>query len=65
MTTHKLIKASEPGWEEEWLPIETKPPFVPCEERGIYNHNGDGLFYFRPTHWRPLPDDPLPLKAKG
>jgi hypothetical protein len=45
--------------DEEWLPIETKPPFVPCEERGIYNHNGDGVFYFKPTHWRPLPDDPL------
>jgi len=36
-----------------------------CEERGIYNHNGDGLFYFKPTHWRPLPDDRPGLKAKG
>jgi hypothetical protein len=51
--------------DEGWLPIETKPPFVPCEERGIYNHNGDGLFYFKPTHWRPLPDEPPPFKAKG
>jgi hypothetical protein len=49
--------------DREWLPIETKPPFVPCEERGIYNHDGDELFYFRATHWRPLPNPQTEEKA--
>jgi hypothetical protein len=39
---------------ESWMPIETKTPWTPCEERGVYDHDGDGLFFFRATHWRPL-----------
>jgi hypothetical protein len=38
-----------------WRPISTKPNFTACEERGVYRDNGDGLFFFKATHWRPLP----------
>lgn len=38
----------------DWRPLASKPPFQPCEERGIYTDDGDGLFYFKATHWRPL-----------
>lgn len=38
-----------------WRDIATKPPFVECEERGLYIDSGGGLFYFKPTHWRPIP----------
>jgi len=37
-----------------WQPIGTKTPFAPCEERGVYDHDGDGLYFFRATHWRSL-----------
>lgn len=40
--------------EREWQPIETKPPWTICEERGLYTHDGDELFYFKATHWRPI-----------
>lgn len=39
--------------EEDWQPINTKPRSVICEERGLYTHDGDELFYFKATHWRP------------
>ena len=52
---------------EKWRPIETKPPFIECEERGVYTDApGGGLFYFKATHWRPLsPAIHTPIENKG
>lgn len=44
----------------DWQPIATKPPFTHCEERGEYRDNGEGLWYFKPTHWRPLTEKGAP-----
>lgn len=44
--------------KHQWRDISTKPPFVECEERGLYHDAGGGLFCFRPTHWQPLPSPP-------
>jgi hypothetical protein len=50
---------------DDWQPIATKPPFVRCEERGIYTDtDGDGLFYFSPTHWRPCGAIPMTQQDK-
>lgn len=51
MLREKLIERVEDG--TMWFPIATKPPWTECEERGLYTHDGDGLFYFKATHWRP------------
>jgi hypothetical protein len=40
--------------EWDWLPIETKPPFKHVEERGEYRTDDGMLWYFKPTHWRPI-----------
>jgi hypothetical protein len=45
----ETISPQEGGWQ----PIETKPPLTHVEERGEYQ-----LWYFKPTHWRPLPAPP-------
>jgi len=39
---------------ERWQPVQTKPQFIECEERGRYTSDGAGLWFFKPTHWRPL-----------
>lgn len=41
-----------------WQPIESKPPNTHCEERGEYRSDDGLLWYFKPTHWRPLPGAP-------
>ena len=38
-----------------WLPIATKPHATRCEERGEYRSDDGALWYFKPTHWRPVP----------
>jgi hypothetical protein len=42
------------GTMMDWLPIETKPPLTHVEERGEYRTDDGMLWYFKPTHWRPL-----------
>jgi hypothetical protein len=42
------------GTMMDWLPIETKPPLTHVEERGEYRTDDGTLWYFKPTHWRPL-----------
>jgi hypothetical protein len=38
-----------------WKPVTAHMAFFKREERGIYQDtNGDGLFYFKATHWRYL-----------
>jgi hypothetical protein len=46
---------------DDWLPIETKPPFTHVEERGEYRTDDGTLWYFKPTHWRPIPKPTLVL----
>jgi len=56
----RKIAALSSARAEAWQPIESKPLWQTCEERGIYTYDGDELFYFKATHWRPLPAPPMP-----
>lgn len=66
MTCLRAALAKAPA--DEWRPIDSKPPWVEVEERGLYTSTDDGLWYFKPTHWRnpkaiheqlvPLGEDP-------
>lgn len=46
-----------------WLPIETKPVATHCQERGEYRSDDGLLWYFKPTHWRPITPD-LPEQSQ-
>ena len=67
ITVNRTIPASPAEVYDAWLdPATPGTPWARSEcEQVILDPKIDGLFYFKPTHWRPLPDDPLPLKAKG
>ena len=54
MTVYVYIFRSEVEEMTDWQPIETKPPFTHVEERGEYRTDDGSLWYFKPTHWRPI-----------
>lgn len=44
-----------PAGDADWrTDIENAPRCVPHEERGIYTSDDGSLYYFKPTHWRPV-----------
>ena len=40
--------------QAKWYPIETKPSFTHVEEKGEYKTDDGQLWYFKPTHWKPI-----------